>query len=103
MNEIVELNREEALERWPQRIQPLDFVRTPKGAIAMVTEVGERGDASIKYLGGGNPTGEKNAWWHPKDGLVIVDSLPHLLAGCTPHPLGSAAMTQADEFFPIAR
>ena len=67
-------------------LQPLDLVRTPKGAMALVTEINSSGCASLEYLGGGNPTQEKNAWW--ASGLEVVDSLPHLLAVLAAHPFG---------------
>lgn len=82
-------------------MKPLDFVRTPKGAIAMITETNDGGkQASIRFLGGGNPTGEKNAWWHEGEGLEFIDSLPHLLASCTAHPFGSG-WKDADDAFQI--
>jgi hypothetical protein len=70
-------------------MKALDFVRTPKGAIALVTETNRRGtSACIAYLGGGNSTDEKNAWWSEGEGLVVVDSLPRLLSSATAHPFG---------------
>ena len=71
-------------------MKALDFVKTPKGAIALVTETNNKGVmASIAFIGGGNPTGEKNAWWEKDDGLMVIDSLPHLLAINTAHPFGT--------------
>lgn len=59
-------------------MKPLDFVRTPKGNIAIITVVS--GDsASIDFIGGGNPNGEKSAWWK-KSKLTIIDNLPRLLS-----------------------
>jgi len=77
-------------------IKPLDIVRTPLGGIAMVTEYGSSG-ASIDYLGGGNPTGEKSAWWHGED-LTVLDSIPRLLANAMAHPFGQNKK-QGDVFF----
>lgn len=48
-------------------MKPLDFVKTPKGAIAMITEVNLANDnypflkCDISFIGGGNPTNEKNS------------------------------------------
>jgi hypothetical protein len=74
-------------------LKPLDFVKTPKGNIAIVTEINEKDygsgiSVSIEFLGGGNPTGEKNAWWD-MDELAVVDNLPSLLARNLVHPFGS--------------
>lgn len=81
--------------------KPLDFVRTPKGAIALVTETNDEGrSASIRFLGGGSPTGEKSAWWEDGDGLVVIDSLPRLLADATAHPFGRGRYDVA-YFFPL--
>lgn len=70
-------------------LKPLDFVKTPKGAIALVTETNNGGkEASISFIGGGNPTYEKNAWWKAGEGLIKIDSLPWLIARATAHPFG---------------
>ena len=70
--------------------KPLDFVKTPKGAVAFITETNDGGGrCSIYFLGGGNPSGEKNAWWRLGDGLIVIDSLPLMLAMNTKHPFGS--------------
>ncbi len=56
----------------------------------MVTETNGGGSsASIAFLGGGNPTGERNAWWHEGEGLLVIDSLPRLLAKEMAHPFGT--------------
>lgn len=76
-------------------MKPLDFVKTPKGAIAMITEVQlpdgniSWHQCSISFLGGGNPTQEKNAWWTEDDGLILIDNLPSLLARNLAHPFSS--------------
>lgn len=84
------------------KLKPLDIVQTPKGAIALVVEVAGDGCASINYLAGSARTGEHNAWWCSGDGLVVLDSLPHLLAKAMAHPFGSNGQ-QADWFFPVGR
>lgn len=84
-------------------MKPLDFVRTPQGAIALVTEVnqpiqpGSKSQASITFIGGGNPTGERNAWWREGE-LVVVDSLPRLLAKGLCHPFGNGKPVAEDTF-----
>jgi hypothetical protein len=71
-------------------MKPLDFVKTPKGNIALVTETNNGGKmASIAFIGGGNPSGEHNAWWRECDGLIVIDSLPRILALNTAHPFGT--------------
>lgn len=80
-------------------MKPLDFVRTPKGAIALVTEISGSGTASLMYLGGGNPTHEKNAWW-AEGSLEVIDSLPHLLAVMAAHPFGDGRRA-ADAVFRV--
>lgn len=82
-------------------MKPLDFVRTPKGAIAMVVEVNEvdgRTDASISYIGGGNPTKEKNAWWR-EDELQVIDNFPQLVSREMAHPMGKGK-EYAEKAFP---
>lgn len=72
-------------------MKPLDFVRTPKNNLAIVTEVNDNQDgtlqASIEYIGKQNPQGEHNAWWDEKD-LEVVDNLASLLARNLVHPFG---------------
>lgn len=82
------------------KIQPLDFVRTPEGAIAFVIE-GTQKHLSIDYFGGGNPTGEKNAWWDG-DELEYLDNLPSLLARNLPHPFTDGDK-ESLEIFPLKR
>ena len=80
-------------------MKPLDFVRTPKGNIAIITETtGKGSQASISFIGEENPDGERNAWWgeagkpdvyHTEDDrLIVIDSLSHLLSRNTAHPFG---------------
>lgn len=77
-------------------MKPLDFVKTPKGAIALVMEI--RGnDVSIEYIG--ESKGEKNAWWVSNQ-LKVIDSLPNLLARKMAHPF-SHGRESVNTFFPI--
>lgn len=70
-------------------MKPLDFVKTPKGNIAIISETNHNGnEASIRFIGGGNPNGEHNAWWDKED-LLVIDSLPHLIGSMTLHPFGN--------------
>jgi hypothetical protein len=78
-------------------MKALDFVKTPKGFIALIKETNNNGEqASIDFVGGGNPSGEKSAWWS-KEELEVIDSLPHMLARSTCHPFGSGEK-DADKF-----
>jgi hypothetical protein len=78
-------------------IRPLDIVRTPKGAIALVTETdGIR--SSIIYFPNQAGTYEKNAWWHISEGLHVLGSLPVILANEIAHPFG-ANRNQGNDFF----
>ena len=76
-------------------MNPLDFVKTPKGNIAMITEVSLPTDnypvihCMIAFIGGGNPDGEKSGWWSEQDGLEIIDNLPSLLSRNMDHPFGT--------------
>lgn len=88
----------------PTRPRPLDFVLTPEGQVAMVTECSaqfpdrhgdnsanrrdylkenaETGDHYRTYavtIIGPNQPGERCAWY-PPDELTVIDSLPRLLA-----------------------
>lgn len=84
-------------------MNPLDFIETPKGAIALITEKnyptseGMPCTYSIEFLGGGNPTGEKNSWWQESQ-LKVVDNLPSLLARNLIHPFGKGKQPALDKF-----
>lgn len=85
------------------KIRPLDFVKTPKGNIAIVKEISEIGygsgiSVSIEFLGGGNPSNERNAWWDASD-LKVLDNLPSLLARNLAHPLDGGEL--ALKIYPI--
>ena len=78
-------------------MKTLDFVRTPKGAIAFVTETNDAGlKASITFIGP-NTTNERNAWWNIYE-LTVIDSLPRLLAASTAHPFGTGR-EDVNQFF----
>jgi hypothetical protein len=81
-------------------MKALDFVRTPKGGLAVISEVGEDGQASITYLKDCNPGREHNAWWSARQ-LTVIDSIPSLLANMAAHPFGRNT-NQGDRDFPIA-
>lgn len=88
-------------------MKPLDFVKTPLGSIALITEMninkgGNNNDIksySISFLGEKNP-GEKNAWWYEHEGLQVIDNLPSLLARNLVHPFGTGKEV-ALQVFPI--
>lgn len=83
-------------------IQPLDFVKTPKGAIAIVDGVSTmqgKVNVSITFIGY-NDT-ERNAWWR-EDELEVIDSLPHILAKTMAHPMDFECKRTAEELFSIA-
>lgn len=75
-------------------MKPLDFVKTPSGAFAIVTEISEyQGEgatqrtASIRFIGPTGP-GDFSAWW-PVGQLTYLDSLPNLLTMSLLHPFSS--------------
>lgn len=83
-------------------IYPLDFVKTPKGAVAIVdgvTTIQGEIEISITFIGYNNT--EKNAWWR-EDELEVIDSLPHILAKTMAHPMDSECRKTAEELFSIA-
>ena len=70
------------------KIKALDIVRTPKNAIAIVTETNKEGQSvSIVFIGE-NTTGEHNAWWNASD-LTVIDSIPKILAKEMADPFGN--------------
>jgi len=82
-------------------MKPLDFVKTPKDAVAIITEMNciqGINTYSIEFLGGGNPTREKNSWWKENEGLIIIDSLPQLLARNLIHPFGQGKQYAINAF-----
>lgn len=80
-------------------MKALDFVKTPKGQIALITETNGLGKiASIIFIGG-DKKNEKNAWWDKKD-LEVLDSLPRLLSAELAHPFGTGK-EDVKEFFKI--
>lgn len=83
-------------------MKPLDFVKTPKKNLAIITEVNKTQsgtlEASIEYIGKQNPQGEHNAWWSEKE-LTVVDNLASLLARNLAHPFGNGEKI-ALKFYP---
>ncbi len=79
-------------------MKPLDIVKTPSGDMGVIQEVNPDGSAAIRYFKGCN-NHDKCAWWHLGEGLVVLDSLPSLLADAMAHPFGSNTR-QGDRFFP---
>ena len=69
-------------------MKALDIVRTPGGGIAFITETNNSGKtASIQFIGDLNPGKEPNAWWQEKS-LVVIDSIPRMIAMATANPFG---------------
>ena len=66
-----------------------------------MTEVDIRGCAAVLFFAEEPATGEHAAWWAPEDGLVVVDSVPRLLAAAAAHPFGGNE-ERAAEFFPLS-
>lgn len=67
-------------------MRPLDIVRSPRGGVGLVTEVGEHGEVSVTFFQNAY-AGEKTAWWS-QDELTWLDSLPRVLANRLAHPFG---------------
>ena len=87
-------------------MKALDFVKTPKGGIAIIkekslssnyTDKKERATYSIIYLNGCNPGNEHNAWWQEHE-LSLIDSLPQILARNLIHPFGNNKQTAINSF-----
>lgn len=79
-------------------IRPLDIVRTPKGAIALVVEVSRLPvGVSIVYFPNQEKTYEHNAWWRPEL-LHVLGSLPAMIGNALAHPFGCNG-EQGDRFF----
>lgn len=81
----------------------LDIVKAPSGVVGIVTETNTRVDGSQKVSVDwfkGQSSDEKTAWWDKDDGLVLLDSLPRVLASAVAHPFGGG-QTDVDSFFPI--
>lgn len=81
-------------------MKPLDIVETKHGSIAVVTEVSERGEASITFIGERKNSFEKNAWYGKNEGLKVVDSLPNLLGRTMCHPFGNGARL-IENYYPV--
>ena len=73
-------------------MKPLDFIKTKKGNIGMITEVSTTQgihSASIEFLRGFK--GEKSAWWSVGE-FEIIDNLPDLLSRNLNHPMGNDSL-----------
>ena len=80
-----------------QTLKAFDFVRTPKGGIAIVKEtVGEGEEASIVFVTE-NKGKEKSAWWYSNE-LVVINNLMLLFAENLANPTGSGR-NDARKFF----
>lgn len=82
-------------------MKPLDFVVTPDGAFGIVTEISNTQNihsASIAFIG--DSKGNKSAWWHKNEGLIVIDNLPSLLARNLVHPFGSEGREEALKIYP---
>lgn len=81
-----------------REIRALDFVRTPGGNIAIVTETSVVQGVlkiAISYIGPWG--GERNAWWKESE-LEVIDSLPSLLARTICHPFGDGEIKAKEHF-----
>ncbi len=87
-------------------MKPLDFVKTPGGGIAIITEKNlsnnstdgsEIASYSIEFIKGCNPNNEHNAWWYDHQ-LIVIDTLPQLLARKLVHPFGSGKECAINSF-----
>jgi len=69
-------------------MKALDIVRTPKGGIAFITETNDNGEqAAITFIGDLNIGHEHCAWWDVSQ-LIVIDSIPKMIAMATAHPFG---------------
>lgn len=81
-------------------MKALDIVKTPKGGIAFITETNDLGkQASITFINTLNIGEEHNAWWD-KSELIVIDSIPRMIAKATAHPFGKGK-EDVDTFFKI--
>lgn len=79
-------------------MKALDIVKTPKGGIAFVTETNSEGkSASITFISGLNIGHEHNSWWDESE-LIVIDSIPRMLAISMCHPMGEGR-DDANKFF----
>ncbi len=77
-------------------MKPLDFVKTPGGGIALISETHDNGkEAMIKYIY--NPKNEHMAWWKEKE-LEVLISLSKFLASMTYQSFGRGA-EDVNKFF----
>jgi hypothetical protein len=79
-------------------MKALDIVKTPKGGIAFITETTYSGKkASITFIETLNINKERNAWYDVSE-LIVIDSIPKMLANATAHPFGQGK-NDVKEFF----
>ena len=79
-------------------MKALDIVKTPKGGIALITETTDSGKkAVIMFIETLNAEKERNAWWYTSE-LVVIDSLPRIIAMATANPFGHGK-EDVKEFF----
>ena len=68
-------------------MKALDFVVTPKGQTALVTETNDQGTSvSIRILG--ENTEREHSSWYDEDELTVIDNLALVLASNICHPFG---------------
>ena len=84
-----------------REIRPLDFVLTPGGNIALVSETSEDNESILVAITFINPEHgkERNAWWNEED-LKVINSLPYILADGMAHPFGKGQII-AKKYFGI--
>lgn len=85
------------------KIKPLDFVRLLENPtkIGMITEISsyetkdnpEYLKASVHWIGEGSSA------WHGEDTLIVIDSLPYILAKEMVHPFSSKGKQYARKSF----
>lgn len=82
-------------------MKPLDIAKTAQGSLCIITEVNDhRGEnrftAAVHFIGPYDRH-EKVAWYTPEE-LIIIDSLPMVLARIAVSPGGSGMSLPADLF-----
>lgn len=85
-------------------MRQLDFVRTPKGGIAIIKERTEAKNGlgpqfTIEMLRGFE-NNEKTAWWSENE-LTVIDSIPNLLSRVMAHPFSNHSQESVDIQFPL--
>lgn len=73
-------------------MKPLDFIKTRKGNVGMITEVstgGGRHKAAVQFLG--HAVTEKTAWWDNEE-FEVIGNLPDLLSQNLKHAFGTGSL-----------